>query len=883
MGMIARARSLWRALRWRSGSGPEMEEEFRIHMEMRAEDLIRSGLNPREAARRAQLEFGSTERYKEAGREARGLRLFDELQTDLRFAIRTLRKAPGFTAVAVVTLALGIGANGAVFGVMKSVLLDSLPYSESDRLIRVYGRYDSVQERGPLSPGMVNGIRERARSLQSAAAFSTSVPDVVVGGDDEARLASLSWVEPGLFRTLGVPAALGRTFRDDDATSDTARVVLLGHRAWHHLFAGDRSVMGREVLINGIPRTVIGVLPEGFTGPVGRADLYMAFDLDPSLRDPIGAWSNQWLGLVGRLERDIGPQSARREIAEIGAELVREHPDDNAGISLAAVPIRDALVGDTRTPLLVLTLSAAFVLLIACANLTGALLSRAISRRKEFAARVALGAGRGRIVRQLLTETIVLAAMGGIAGLLLAWLGLAAVRELALPALPDYADLSLDRGAVLVTGFLALGSALACGLAPAVSISRSEPRELLSDETRGGSESLGSRRLRGVLVAGQIALCISLLSGAGLLGRSLSAMANTPLGFDPDRVLTMSVQLPAHEYGSWQERLQFHQQLEERLRYLPGVLTVGSASDLPTTIGNRSTILIAGAPPPPEDMQQWVLTTSVSDDYFRTLRIPLLHGRTFDARDHNDVPPTVVISESMARRYWAEGTAVGSRIRMGPDPESPSIEVIGIVGDVRNDLSHAEAEPTAYRSNRQSTAARPSFVVRTERDPLALVPQVERELAAVDPGLPVSRITPLRALLADALAGRRLPVVLMAAFGVLALLLASVGVYAMFAHMAAARKREFGIRMALGSRPREIATLVLRQGAVWMIAGLISGGLGILLVVRILSGLLYGISRFDPIALGAAVLALLACATIALLTPIRRATRVDPLMALRAD
>jgi predicted permease len=481
----------------------------------------------------------------------------------------------------------------------------------------------------------------------------------------------------------------------------------------------------------------------------------------------------------------------------------------------------------------------------------------------------------------LLTESSVLALAGGAAGLLLAVVTLDLLRGLAVQALPAYANLSVDWDAVLVTAFLALGTGLTFGLAPAFSVDRSNAQVTLRDETRGAVESRRSRRLRGALVAGQMALCVSLLAGAGLLVRSLLAMTSASLGFDSNNVLTATVQLPSRTYSTPEERALFIDEFSERVRALPGVTAVATATSIPTVVRQRMGITLEGTPP--SDAQPFLLATLVSDDYFRTLRIPVLQGRTFDARDRTGAPPTIVISESAARRFWPAGNAVGSRLRVGPDPNAPLTEVIGIVGDVRNDRARPDAEPMAYGSTRRFQPPLITVVVRAQDDPLGLVKSLERELAAIDPGLPLQRPMTLDAVLTDGLAGRRLPVILLMGFGALALLLASVGVYAMFTSMAAAREREFGVRMALGSRPRTIAGLVLRQGAGWMAAGLGLGALGTIVVVRLVRELLYGVEPFDPIALGLSVVILVGCATIALLVPLRRATRVDPVIALRAQ
>lgn len=818
----------------------------------------------------------------------------EEFQDDLRSGIHQLTHSPAFALVAGITLALGIGANAAVFTVVKSVLVDSLPYADADRLVRVYGRMrDGSQERGPLSAGTVNDLAERQRSFSSLGAFVNLAFDAVYGADEGPQVAKIVWVDPAFFETLGVPAARGRTFHREDALSglvplsggqlapDRDSVVLLTHTAWVRLFGSNPNVLGQNVRINGISRIVIGVLPRGFMGPMGEADFYFAFDIRPVLDDPIAVRRSQWLGLVGRLRPGVTHDVAQREIASIWNDLVREYPADNGTLGMTSMPLRDAMVGDSRSRLLVVMASAGLVLLITCANLAGALLSRTLARRREFAIRTALGARRGRLVRQLLTESTVLALAGGAVGLLLAVLTLDAFRGLASQALPVHTSLSLDWGAVLVTAMLALVTGLAFGVAPALSIDRSDVQVTLRDETRGAIESRRSRRLRGALVTGQMALCISLLAGAGLLVRSLLAMTTASLGFDPDSVLTAMVQLPARTYATPQESALFREEFTNRLRALPGVDAVATATSIPTAVRQRMGITPEGVPS--SDAQPFLLAAVVSDDYFRTLRIPLREGRTFDARDRVDAPPTVVISESAARRHWPAGNAVGSRLRLGPNPESPLIEVIGIVGDVRNDPARPDAEPMAYRSSRQIAVPLVTVVLRAQGDPLLLVRSIERELAAIDPGLPLQRAMTLDAVLGEGLAGRRLPVLLMTAFGALALLLASVGVYAMFTSMAAAREREFGVRMALGSRPRAIAGLVLRQGVGWMAAGLALGALGTIVVIRLVRDLLYGVQPFDPMTLGLSVAILVGCATIALLVPLRRATRVDPAIALRAQ
>ena len=884
-------RRIMAVFRW-SAQDDEMDREMAFHIDAVTRDYVRGGMSETDAVRAARKQFGNVRRHKEAGHDARSGH-FDELVQDVKSGLRQLTGAPTFAFVAAITLALGIGVNAAVFAVVKSALLDALPYTDADRLVRVYGGARAQQQRGPLSAGTISDIRERQRSLVSLSAFMDFPFDAVYGSESGSQVARMAWVEHSFFDTLGVSAARGRVFRAEDALSglvpltggalapDAPSAVMLTHSGWTRLFGGDEAVLGRDVRLNGIPRRVIGVLPSNYVGPMGAVDFYLAFDLGPVLGNAILVRGSQWLGGVGRLKPGVAHETARDESAAIWTDLVREYPADNRALGLATIPLREAMVGNTRTPLLVLMASAGLVLFITCANLAGALLSRALSRRKEFAIRAALGAGRGRLVRQLLTESIVLAMTGGVAGVVIASVTLDRLGSFAAGALPGYITLSLDWGAVLVTGAIAIATGLLFGIAPAMSIERSQGQSTMGDDSRGASESRRSLRLRGALVAGQMALCLSLLVGAGLLARSLWAMTGQSLGFEPDGVLTAALQLPLRDYTTPQSRLLFRTRVEEELRRLPGVTAVATATSIPTAVRQRAGVTLEGAPS--SDGPTFVITAAVSDDYFRTLQIPLRQGRTFGAQDLPNTPTRLVISESMARRFWPDGNAIGQRVRLGPNPQAPLNEIVGIVGDVRNDQARPDAEPMAYISTRQNGAPILTILVRAQGDPFALARPMERAVANLDPGLALQRVMTMSVVLGEGIAGRRLPVLLMTGFGVLALLLASVGVYAMFASLAATREREFGIRLALGSRPGAIAALVLRQGAAWMAAGLAMGAFGIVLVVRLVRDLLYGVLPFDPITVGAAVAILLACATLALLIPVRRATRVDAAVALRAQ
>jgi putative ABC transport system permease protein len=867
----------------------EVDDELRFHLEHRIQSYIANGMSP-EAARQAALErFGNVDGVRNVceqmlteHRKAEARRgWIDDLRQDVKFATRAAVRAPLFSLLAIVTLALGIGANSAVFGVVKSVLLDALPYSEPNELMRLYcPQRRGMQEKGAFSAGTVSDVRERQRSFSSLGAFDQP-RDVVYMNSGTPQMVKAMFIEPQLFRTLGVSPIRGPGFQDADVLRDTTTVVMISYSAWQRLFAGDPGAIGKTVRLNGIPRTIVGILPRDFVPPEGDSDFFQPLGMSLLMGNPITVRGSHSYGFIGRLKPGVSEETARREMNAIGDELERLFAKDNLGIGLTAISLRDAMVGDTRGPLLVLLASAALVLVITCANLAGALLSRAISRRREMAMRVALGASSSRLVRQMLTESVLLALIGGIAGLALAMLGLRVLRGLALNVMPSYASLSLDTGAIIVTFALALATGIVFGIGPALSVARTDPQRTLRDEMHGASESGRSRHMRGVLVAGQIALCVSLLAGAGLLVRSLIAMTSAPNGFNPDNLLTFTLRPPDAKYGPTEARNQLYDRLFEKLRALPGVTGAAVTSSLPTKVQNSNGLFIEGSPWAPNEPVPFIYTVGASEDYFRTMGIPLKQGRTFSTDDRPGVPPVIIINEAMAKKYWPNGHAVGARIHIGPpNPEAPWITVIGVVGSVRNDPTHLAPDPMMYLPFRQESFGN-TIVIRTSVEPTSLTNSVRAAVASVDPMVPMYKVATMNAVLGDTFALRRLPVVLMTSFGVLALLLATVGVYAMFANMAAAREREFGVRMALGSSPGAIARLVLQQGGRWMALGLVIGAAGVVMAARLLRTQLFGVPQFDPVAIGAAVVVLLVCAGVALLVPVRRATRVDPISILR--
>jgi putative ABC transport system permease protein len=807
---------------------------------------------------------------------------------DLRFGIRAAVRTPLFSLLAIMTLALGIGANVALFAIIKPILMDPLPFTEQERLVRIFGHNtESGESQWGLSAGMIDDLKQAQRSFSHTAAFVSFPQEVVVGGtaDGRPQVGSALLAEPDFFALLGVNPLLGRTtFRPEELpTSGPGLYVILTYEGWQRYTGGDQEIIGDQISIFEVPRTVVGVLPSGFIGPTGDADIYLPLNLANNLANPIGARRSYSFGMIGRLAPGVSLDSAERELDVIAATIQRDHPDDVRGMRFNPMPLRTAMVGDARLPLLILLASAVLVLVIACTNLAGAMLSRALSRRKEFAVRTVLGAGRGRLVRQLLTESTVIAFAGGLAGTAVAIAALMVVRDVATVHLPYFSTPSLDPGALTAVVALTVLAGLAVGALPALVIGGSNPQKAMTEQTRGATEGRHSGRMRGGLVAAQIALSLGLLVGAGLLGRSLWVMAAMPVGVDASNVATARTTLPLVRYGEPERRIQFQEELLARVRSLPGVTAAATTAYLPQRVANANTFEFEGQPIPIGQAEPWALWNAVSDEYFATLRVPLLHGRVFDSRDSLESPNVVVINETMAQRYFPDGNAVGARMRIGPDRDSPRWEVIGVVGDVRNDPAELVAQPMTYMSHRQEPVTSMRLVARTQADPHGLLGMLEQTLFELDAALPFQEAATLESVLAANLAPRRLPVLLMVGFGALALLLAAVGVYAMFSTIAAARERELGIRVALGASPAAILRLMLGQGAVWLGLGI---GFGVLATIAAgfgLRELLFGVSPFDPATVTVATLTLVLAAGLALLAPLRRATRVDPIRVLHSE
>jgi len=877
-------------LPWRSSSRlrADLDDELRFYFDMRTRELVEQGMTDADARREAVREFGDvdyTKRYCLAEdamsrREERRTDRFAELRQDMTHSWRTFRRSPGFAVVALITLALGIGANTAIFSVVNGLLLRDLPYGDPDRVVRVWGAHkDSGVDRSQISAGDFIDLRTRQHSFTTLGAFSWG-GGTYIGTGDPVPLAGAR-VDASVLTVLGVRPYLGRTFAVGEDSSGVNPTIVLGFGAWRRVFGSDSTIVGKVVNISGRSRTVIGVLPPNFFFPtMGEAEIFTPLDLTPVLRDVNRARKFHNLGVVGRLRAGATVAQAGAELKGIMAQLERDFPQSNSNMSVATTRMRDAVVGDTRPALLVLLGASLLVLLIACANVAGMLLSRAVSRRQELAVRAALGAGRARLVRQMMTESLVLALGGGVIGVGVALWGTRALVASAGDRLPAASQVTADATVLLTALAVSIASGVLFGLVPALAASRGI-QLALKESGRGTSSGVSRHRMRTALVTGQLALAVMLLVGAGLLVRSLVGLQNRDLGYSIESTLTFEIMLAGDRYDSGAAQDQFFDALYTRLEALPGVVAVGGSGNIPLRGGAMASLAIDGRPQPEGRLPE-VGYQPVSDNLFKAMGVPLKRGRVFGRQDHENAPPVVILSESLARAFWPNGDPIGSRVRLGPNPSDPWMTVVGIVSDVRMGVD-GESRPTAYVSARQDHWGGMAIVMRTTTDPMSVLPAVRREVRAIDPTIPVADANSMKQVQTKGLTDRRLPMQLMAAFALLALVLAAVGVYGVMAYSVAARTREIGVRVALGAQPRNVFGMVLRQGMGAAAAGLALGLLGATALGRVLTSLLYGVKPTDVLTFVGVAGVLLAVVLAACLVPARRALGVDPLEALRSE
>jgi putative ABC transport system permease protein len=794
-----------------------------------------------------------------------------------------LAKAPGFTGIAVLTLALGIGANSAIFSVIDAVLLRPLPFPKPNELISVWSKVQGEAERETGSFPDYADLRDQSRTVNAMFAY-TRAGTVLGTGNESRELRGLA-VTSDIFRALGVAPFLGRTFtRDEDNAA--SRVIVLTYEAWQRYCNADPHIVGRELLCSLRPYTVIGVMPAGYHYPVGVESEYF-MPLHPLVPDAPKHRDSHFVRLVGRLKPGVNVKQASAEMTAIGARLEKDYPDSNTGRGYYAMPLHADIVGDVRPALLTIVAAVVLVLLIACANVANLLLARATQRRREIAIRTALGASRARIVRQLVGEGLILAFFGACGGLLLAWWGIDLLRIFGPRDVPRLDEIRVNGLVVVFTLGAAVFSTLLFALFPALQVSRPNVNESLQEGSRGAAGP-ESQRLRALLVIAQVALSMLLLTGAGLLIKSFSNLRATSPGFESSRVLTFDLALPRAKYSDVPVKQQeFFQQLEMRLRALPGVEFTGGAAPLPFSGNDRgSAFWIAGRPDPGLGNHPNASHLTIMDDYFRAMRIPLLAGRAFDTRDNKDSTPVIMVNEAFVRRFFNGRNPLGEHIiidRAEKEKQVPR-EIIGVVRETRHESLAVAPIPEFYVPFAQDPDRRMNIVLRTTNAKLSgLETAVRNAIHEIDRDVYVPKLEPLQNLVGTTLAQPRFNMMLLGCFAGAAMILAAIGIYGVIAYSVAQRTREIGIRMALGAQKIDMLTMVLRESLTVVAIGVVIGLLGALAATRLMSALLFGVGANDFATYFIVIVLLGMAALLASYLPARRAMAVDPMVALRYE
>jgi putative ABC transport system permease protein len=812
------------------------------------------------------------------------------LLKDLRYAARVLRKSPGFTVVAVIAIALGVGANTAIFSVVNAVLLKPLNYRDPQQLVLLEHNYKKLDLHATVAPAGYAYYRDNAKSFSDVAAFSSFSANLTGEGEPE-RLNAM-YVTANMFPALGAQAAEGRTLLPEENDAGRNKVVVLSDGFWHRRFAG-LPIVGKNVTLNGEPYTVVGIMPPSFN--LGREfgfgqtpDLWAPITFKPEQLAPDTGWSTEYLNVVARMKPGVTVEQAQAEMNTIAADVRRQFltGTEESSWGLLLTPLDEYVVGKIRTALWILLGAVLFVLLIACANVANLMLARSAVRQKEIAVRTALGASRWRVVRQLMTESVLLSLVGGGLGLLLAMWGVDLLLKLNGARIPRAAEIGLDSRVMLFTLGVSVLTGIVFGLAPAFQTSDVNLHGTLKEGGRSGKAGV-RRGVRNALVIAEMSFAVILLVGAGLLIRSFVELQQVSPGFEPRGVLAMQLSLPANKYADANARALFDRRMLEQLRALPGVKTAGTTTSLPMSGSNQSgSFNIEGQPQVPGQDPPHGSRWLASEDYLQTMGIRLVRGRLFDSHDTNDAQQVAIVDETLARKYWGTEDPVGKRITFeGPDDKPRWREVVGLVAHVRNEGLEGESRGQYYVPYAQATGGGPNLyvVVRTDGDPASLAPSVRGAIAGIDRDLPVFRVATMEQMVSDSLAQRRFSMLLFGIFAALALVLAVVGLYGVMSYAVAQRTHEIGLRMALGAQGRDVLRMVVGQGMGLVAVGLGIGLLGALGLTRLMASLLYGVSASDPLTYAGIAILLGAVALLASYIPARRATKVDPMVALRYE
>ena len=806
----------------------------------------------------------------------------DSIIKDLRFAVRGLLKRPGFVAVAVITLALGIGGSTSIFTVVDAALLRGLPYKQPDRLYHLWEKTPQEQfsKREFSYPDYQD--YQQNNVFEGLAAYTGG--RVLLSGVGDPEFVGGPRVSANFFSVLGVDPIIGRTFQTGEDQPGGPKVAVLNYGLWQRRFGGDPNVIGRALTINGASYTVVGVLPQSFQFALRPNDLWIPYQPTQNqlTRRPLHGTN-----LIGRLKPGVDAAQAQSELNVIAARIEKEYSESHAGTTMRLVPLHEEVIGKVRPILLVLLAGVGFVLLIACANVASLLLTRSLGRQKEVAIRSALGASRWRVVRQLLTESLVLSLLGGAAGLIVAYWSVPALVS-ALPqnqliAMPFLKTLGLDTRILLFSFGLSLFTGVVFGLAPSLQSSRLDLNEVLKEGGRTMAAG-ASHRLRSAMVVTEIALAVVLLVGAGLMMKSLLRLLQTNVGFQTDNLMTMTVVLPAAKFTEANQIINVQQQLQDRLQSLPGVSSAGTIDILPLNGGNTSRFFVDGEPAPPPGQETEANVRVVSDTYFKTLGVPLLSGRMFDERDGPDKPGVVIIGKTVADRLFAGRDPVGRKLRYSVSQGTPDL-IVGVVGDVKTTGLDESVRPVLYYPFRQSAAPIANFVLRTDVDPNALATSIRKEVRDLEPNAAILNLNSMDQMIAQTPASfmRRFPALLISIFALVALLLASIGIYGVVSYSVSQQTHYIGVRMALGANSSDILRMVLKEGLLLAIAGVGIGIAAAFALMRLLRTLLFEVSTSDAMTFTLVAGALFVVALLACYLPARRATKVDPLVALRYE
>src|ERR1700752_398919 len=877
-----------RALRQRETVINDIDREMRLHLELQLEANIKAGMSPDEARAKALRSFGNVNRAVDAAYDVKGGGLIETLAQDIRYGARILAKHKAFTSVAVITLALGIGANTAIFSVVNELLLRPLPYRNAERIVMLWEVTPQGRHQNTTSRGNFRRWRKQSASYQSIAAFSDQ--RVNLTGVGEAEELSVQYATPEIFNVLGVDPMLGRTFLPDDDEASKPPVAVLSYELWQRRFGGERDILGRQLTLNNEKFTVIGVMPPNFQFHIkSRSGTGRAAEVWSILPMPVAAGASErgrFLSVVGRLKDGVSADQAAAELRTIAARLSDEAPQFNKNYTAEVLPLRDQLFGNVRRPLWLMLGAVGFVLLIACATVPNLLLSLATSREKEIAVRTALGARRFRVVRQLLTESLLLALVGSALGLGFAYLGIKALVMISPRDLVSLQGVGLNLTVLGWTLGISLLTGIIFGRAPAVHVSRLNLNDSLKDG--GKSESAqagGSRRLRSALVVSEIALAVVLLASAGLLIRSFIRLQQVDRGFDTDNLLTMVVRVPDARYREDAQFVNFFNQVLGRTRNLPTVRSAGMVNFLPLYggLGSATGFKIDGRPEPPPGQKPSTDVRVADAGYFQTMGIPLLRGRNFSDGEQREPKHVILINEALARKYFPEENPIGRRLDVAMFDKPQPAEIIGVVGNGRYDSLIDESPPAVYFPHPDLTYSFMTLVIRTDGDLAAIAPAVQREIRALDPNQPVSDVRTMNQVMSEWVSRSRFNTLLLGLFAGLATLLSAVGIFGVMNYSVARRTREIGLRLAVGAQPRHVLLLILRQGLLLTIAGVVLGLLAAFALTRLLSGLLFGVDALDVPTFTAISLLLVIVSLLACYLPARRAMRIAPLRALRYE